>query len=157
MPSSRLPPAPHAPRLSSSDYELLAQFRRALREFISFSESAAAEMGLAPQQHQALLAIKGTPGRDGLYIGEIAERLMIKPHTAAELVTRLVRMDLARRLPDPADGRRVQVVLTAHAESLLEDLSVAHLEELRGIRPLLARLLDRFDDAPGKADPADEG
>ncbi|WP_260986429.1 MarR family winged helix-turn-helix transcriptional regulator [Bordetella genomosp. 13] len=144
-----MPSSPHSsPRLSPSDYELLAQFRRGLREFISFSESAAAEMGLAPQQHQALLAIKGTPGRDGLYIGEIAERLMIKPHTAAELVTRLVRMDLAQRLPDPADGRRVQVVLTAHAEGLLEDLSVAHLEELRGIRPLLARLLDRFDDSP---------
>jgi len=144
--------SPDAPRLSPSDYELLAQFRRALREFISFSENAAASMGLAPQQHQALLAIKGTPGRDGLYIGEIAERLMIRPHTAAELVTRLVRLDLVRRLPDPTDGRRVQVVLTEHAQTLLEDLSVAHLEELRGIRPLLARLLGRFDDAPRAPD-----
>lgn len=134
-----------APRLTPADYELLAQFRYALRKFIAFSEAEAAAIGLAPQQHQALLAIKGTPDRDGLYIGEIADRLLIKPHTAAELVDRLVRMDLAQRLPDPADGRRVQVVLTEHAEQLLEDLSVAHLQELHSIRPLLTRLLGRFD------------
>jgi len=40
----------------------------------------------------------------------------------------------------------VRLVLTAHAEQLLEELSAAHLEELRAIKPLLTRLLARFDD-----------
>jgi len=79
-------------------------------------------------------------------VGEIAERLLIRPHTAAELVNRLERLDLVRREPDPEDGRRVEVVLTAKAERILESLSASHLEELRAMRPLLNRLLTRIDD-----------
>lgn len=135
---------------SASDYELLADFRYALRKFAAFSEDAAAALDLMPQQHQALLAIKGArasaPTRRGLYVGEIAERLLIRPHTAAELVNRLVRLDLVSRESDPDDGRRVEVVLTAKAERLLENLSASHLEELRAMRPLLKRLLARMGD-----------
>ncbi|KRC80610.1 MarR family protein [compost metagenome] len=146
---------PRSPaRLSSADYELLADFRYALRKFAVFSESAAAELDLMPQQHQVLLAIKGTrkftPGRRGLYVGEIAERLLLRPHTAAELVGRLARLDLVSREPDPEDRRRVEVVLTPKAERMLEDLSASHLEELHAMRPLLTRLLTRLDgDADG--------
>ena len=50
--------------LDQSEYEILAAFRYTLRRFLSFSESAAADVGLAPQQYQALLAIKGYPGRE---------------------------------------------------------------------------------------------
>jgi len=148
------PPSP-PPQLTATDYELLADFRYALRRFAAFSENAAAGLDLMPQQHQALLAIKGTrknaPGRRGLYVGEIAERLLIRPHTAAELVGRLARLDLVSREADPEDGRRVEVVLTARAERMLEDLSASHLEELRAMRPLLTRLLTRIGDESGNA------
>lgn len=141
---------PRSPaRPSPADYELLADFRYALRRFAAFSESAADGLALTPQQHQALLAIKGArnaPGRRGLYVGEIAERLLIRPHTAAELVGRLARLDLVSREHDPEDRRRVEVVLTARAQRMLEDLSAAHLEELRAMRPLLTRLLTRIGD-----------
>jgi len=141
-------------RLSPADYELLADFRYALRKFAAFSESAAAGLDLMPQQHQALLAIKGTrkgaPGRRGLYVGEIADRLLIRPHTAAELVGRLARLDLVSREADPDDGRRVEVVLTAKGERMLENLSASHLEELHAMRPLLTRLLARMGAESGK-------
>jgi len=147
------PPSPTS--LSPADYELLADFRYALRRFAVFSEGAAARLDLMPQQHQALLAIKGSrqgaAGRRGLYVGEIAERLLIRPHTAAELVGRLARLDLVRREPDPEDGRRVEVVLTSKAERLLEDLSASHLEELRAMRPLLTRLLARIGEEPARS------
>ncbi len=84
-------------------------------------------------------------------MGEIAERLLIRPHTAAELVGRLARLDLVSREADPEDGRRVEVVLTAKAERMLEDLSASHLEELRAMRPLLTRLLTRIGDDSGNA------
>lgn len=136
--------------LSPADYELLADFRYALRTFAAFSEGAAGALALTPQQHQTLLAIKGTrktpPDRRGLYVGEIADRLLIRPHTAAELVSRLARLDLVSREADPEDGRRVEVVLTPKAERVLESLSAAHLEELRTMRPLLGRLLARIGD-----------
>ncbi|OZI35491.1 MarR family transcriptional regulator [Bordetella genomosp. 1] len=129
------------PPLAPADYALLSDFRYALRNFIAFSEDAATALGLTPQQHQAMLAVKGAGG--SLYVGQIAERLHIKPHSAAELVSRLERQGLAERLPDAEDGRRVSVVLTGQAEHLLAELSAAHLEELRAIRPLLQRLLGR--------------
>ena len=47
--------------LSEDDYIALAAFRYELRCFQFFSEQAAREKGLAPQQHQALLSIRGTP------------------------------------------------------------------------------------------------
>jgi DNA-binding MarR family transcriptional regulator len=49
--------------VSDREYEMLASFRHALRRFLSFSEEAARVVGLTPQQHQALLAIKGFQGK----------------------------------------------------------------------------------------------
>ena len=94
--------------------------------------------------------LKGAPGRRALYVGEIADRLLIRPHTAAELVGRLARLDLVSREADPEDGRRVEVVLTAKGERMLENLSASHLEELHAMRPLLTRLLARMGADNGK-------
>jgi hypothetical protein len=38
--------------LDQSDYQRLAEFRYHLRGFLRFSERAASEMGLRPQQHR---------------------------------------------------------------------------------------------------------
>ena len=43
----------------SVDYEALARFRYELRKFQAFSKTAAIKTGLTPQQHQALLTIRG--------------------------------------------------------------------------------------------------
>jgi DNA-binding MarR family transcriptional regulator len=138
-------PAVRAANLRKQDYEALAAFRRALRRFMAFSEQAARAARLTPQQHQVLLTIKGAPGREVLSVGEIAAALMIRPHSAVELIDRLVQIGLAERQADAADHRRVNIALTGAADAVLEDLSVAHLEELRRIRPALAGLLRRFE------------
>jgi DNA-binding MarR family transcriptional regulator len=132
---------------SASEYRALAEFRYLLRQFLAFSKAAAEESGLTTQQHQALLAIKGFGGKAGLTIGEIAERLLIRHHSAVELVDRLVAMGLARRAIDLADRRRVRVVLGAKAEARLRDLSAAHLAELRAAKPALLELLSRLKEA----------
>jgi DNA-binding MarR family transcriptional regulator len=130
---------------SQSDYQLLADFRYTLRQFAAFSEQAALSLGLTAQQHQALLAIKGSSNGISLHVGEIAERLLIKPNTAAELVNRLAKLNWVERREDPQDKRRIDVALTPKAETLLEQLSQAHLNELRAMRPLLKRLLARVE------------
>jgi DNA-binding MarR family transcriptional regulator len=129
---------------SGIDYAALAEFRRALREFVAFSATAARVEGLAPQQHQAILAIRGAPGAE-LSVGDLAAALLIRPNTAQELAGRLIRAGLVTRVGDPADRRRVVLRLTAQAEAVLSRLSVAHTAELRRRRILLRDLLDRLE------------
>jgi DNA-binding MarR family transcriptional regulator len=140
--------------LDAADYRALAQFRQALRRFLAFSEAAAVSAGLTPQQHQALLAIKGAPDGVPPGVGDLAERLFVRHHSAVELVDRLARMDLVRRGPDPADRRRVRLLLTAEAEQRLAALSAVHLEELRAIRPSIAALLALLDQTERKEEAA---
>ena len=127
--------------LSKQDYETLARFRYLLRRFLAFSEDAAERSGLTAQQHQALLAIKGFPGRDHATIGELAERLGVRHHSAVGLVDRLVSRGLARRRTDATDRRQVWIELAPAADALLGRLSLAHRDELRRLAPLLRPLL----------------
>jgi DNA-binding MarR family transcriptional regulator len=146
IPPAKDKPMPR-PRISKAHYELLAELRHALRRFQRFSRDAARAMGLSPQQHQALLAIKGHPGRGFVSIGELAERLQVRHHSAVGLVDRLVRKKLVRRAPSAVDGRRVEVRLSPQGEAKIERLSAAHLRELRqlgpGIRSVLASMAAR--------------
>lgn len=128
------------------DYLALAEFRYALRKFLAFSEDAAAGAGLTSQQHQALLVIKARGGSNGVPVGVLAERLLVRQHSAVELVDRLSRLGLVSRNPDPHDRRRVLVALTAEGEDRLSTLSQAHLAELRAVGPALAEILSVFQD-----------
>jgi DNA-binding MarR family transcriptional regulator len=129
--------------VSDREYEMLASFRHALRRFLSFSEEAAREVGLTPQQHQALLAIKGFRGGE-LTIGDLAEALQIKHHSAVGLVDRLVDQGLAARVQAAGDRRQVLVTLTTHGLDVLAELTSAHRRELRRVGPELRGLLTRL-------------
>jgi len=126
---------------SKSQQESLAAFRYALRKSLRFSENASYAAGLTPQQHQALLAIKGYPGRDSVTVGELAERLQLRHHTIVGLVDRLVAEELVMRTPSEKDRRKVFVRLTARGENVLGRLSSAQAEQLKRMAPeLILRL-----------------
>ena len=127
--------------VSKAEYETLAAFRYALRQFTRFSEEAAQAVGLTPQQYQALLAIKGFPGRDRVLIGELAERLQIRHHSAVGLVDRLVAQGLVVREQALTDRRQVYVAVTEHGADVLGRLAAVHRDELRHIGPQLNTLL----------------
>jgi DNA-binding MarR family transcriptional regulator len=129
------------PRITKPQYELLAELRHALRKFQLFSREAARSSGLTAQQHQALLAIKGFPGRDYASIGELATRLQVRHNSAVGLVDRLARQGLVRREPSRSDRRRVDVRLTSRGEAKIERLSAEHIRELRQLGPGLRSLL----------------
>lgn len=116
-----------------------------LRQFLIFSENAAAEAGLTAQQHQALLAVKGFCGAAAVTTGALAARLGIRHHSAVGLVDRLVAKALIRRRRNAEDRRQVLVGLTPTAERLLERLSATHRGELRRIAPVLRAVLAHFE------------
>lgn len=132
-------------KLRKEQYETLAAFRYELRKFIHFSETAAEAANVTPQQHQALLAIKGFPGREQVTVGELAERLQLRHHSVVGLVDRLVKEKLVSRSSSDADRRQVLIQLTSHGEKTLEKLSAMHHEQLKKIGPELGRLLERLN------------
>lgn len=127
--------------LKAGDYRALAEFRRALRQFLAFSETEAADAGLTPAQHQALLAIKGMPGSGPVSVGELAAWLGVRHNSCVGLVDRLADAALVTRRADPSDRRRIYVRLTALAERKLAGLSAAHRDELRRLSASLGPLL----------------
>jgi DNA-binding MarR family transcriptional regulator len=133
-----------ARRMKKSDYESLAAFRRAVRQFLAFSEQVAQSTGLTAQQYQALLAVKGYPGRDRITVGELAQELLLAHHSASELADRMVGKGLMARASDPSDRRRTLLSLTDEAETILGRMALTHLEELRRIQPSLMKLFERF-------------
>lgn len=98
--------------LSREQYAALADFRFRLRRFLAFSEAAAARAGLPPQQHQALLTLAGHVGRAPATVGLLAEQLLIAPHSAAELVSRMVEAGLLTKTRAVEDRRRSALSLT---------------------------------------------
>ena len=137
-------PAAPASRDSLVDYETLARFRYELRRFQAFSEAAAHRSGLTAHQHQALLAIRGFSSRGPISVGDLARYLLIRHHTAVELVDRMVKLQILSRSVDARDGRRVLVQLTSEGERRLQRLSRIHLGELRAIGPTLTKILRLF-------------
>lgn len=127
--------------LSKQEYVKLAQFRAQVRSFLHFSETRARAAGLTPQQHQMLLAIKGTPDREWATPGEIAAALQVGHNAAVGLVTRAETAELVSRSPHPEDGRSVCVSLTPRGEDLLHALTLEHRRELARMAPALEGLL----------------
>jgi len=128
--------------ISDADYRALAEFRYQIRRFLRFSERAAREAGMEPQQHQLLLTIKGLPSGHTATVGEIAERLQIQHHSAVELINRSEQKGVIRRTYNQSDRRLVVVELTAKGERLLRDLSVYHRTALGSFAPGLVEALE---------------
>lgn len=132
-------------RLSDRQYQLLAEFRYALRVFLAFSERAARSAGLTPTQHQVLLAVRGWSGSGPPSIGELAERLQTSPHATLELVRRVEHEGLLAVHPDTSDRRRQVAELTQRGSLRLDALTSLHRDELRRLRDEMTTLLDALD------------
>jgi DNA-binding MarR family transcriptional regulator len=129
--------------LTLSEYQALAGFRAGLRAFARFSEQAARAAGVTPAHHQLMLAIKGWEGAADPSINEIAGALLLRQHSASELVDRAAEAQLVERFSDAQDGRRQLLRLTDRGDAVLAELSQVHRDELRRFREeSLAQLLE---------------
>lgn len=127
--------------ITPAEYRALAEVRYRLRKFVNFSEAEARAVGLEPQQHQLILALRGLPEDATPTIGRVAERLQIQHNSAVELVSRSVDRGLVVKRPSEDDRRAVHLAITQRGARLLERLSLAHRTELRSMAPALLRAL----------------
>ena len=123
--------------IGDEQYEQLLRMRTGLRRFLRWSEEQARREGLTGAQHQLLLAVRGHPDGRGPTIGEVAEYLALKHHSAVGLVDRTEAAGLVVRRADREDHRVVRLQLTAMGRRRLASLSAAHIEELRRLAPEL--------------------
>lgn len=132
---------PKRSRLTGADFRRLAAFRHALRGFLAFSAAEAESVGLTPQQHQALLAIRGWDEDRPPTIKSLAAQLIIRHNSAVELVHRLEDAGLVRGVGSAEDRRQIELSLTKKGEAALAALSAGHLAELRQRGPHLVAIL----------------
>ncbi|MCI0442734.1 MarR family transcriptional regulator [bacterium] len=128
--------------MQKKDYEALAAFRYALRKFFRFSEEEASKFGLSMRQYQAMLTICGFPDREEITMGEMAEWLQIKHHSAVGLVDRLESQNLVNRKKDKNDKRVVCIRLTRKGKQILEKLASLNKQELKRLKPQIRQLSD---------------
>jgi DNA-binding MarR family transcriptional regulator len=127
--------------LSDAEYGQLLAFRTALRRFLRWSEEQATALGITPAQHQLLLAIRGHDGSLGPSIGDVADVLLLRHHSAVGLVDRAVVAKLVERRSDPEDQRLVRLRLTPLGARRLRQLAGLHLAELRRMMPAVGPAL----------------
>ena len=136
--------------LTGSEYAMLAAFRFKLRQFLAFSERAAASVGLTQQQYQALLAVRAHAGPEPITISDLANEMLIKHHSAVGMVNRLEELRMVRREPSPADRSKVGIRLTGNGVRVFEKLASIHRGELRRIGRDVGRLMAYFGRVAGE-------
>jgi DNA-binding MarR family transcriptional regulator len=136
-------------KLSKRQYEQLLRLRTSLRTYLRWSEDRARAAGLTPAQHQLLLAIKGHPEGNPT-VGDLAEYLLLRHHSAVELLDRTIAAGYAERLAEPADRRVVRAALTPAGEEKLEELTQLSLAEISRLAPLW-EAVSRTDPADGQS------
>jgi DNA-binding MarR family transcriptional regulator len=135
--------------LDQSDFEHLLELRTGLRRFLRWSEHQAEAAGLTPAQHQLLLAIRGHADPAGPTIGEIADYLVLRHHSAVGLIDRAAAAGLVKRGPDPTSSSVVRVTLTPTGIDKLDALAEAHLQELGHLAPTMRTLWQAVEDGNG--------
>jgi DNA-binding MarR family transcriptional regulator len=133
---------------SDRDYQRLLELRTGLRRFLHWSESQAQAAGITPAQHQLLLAIRGHDDSRGPTIGEIADYLVVRHHSAVGLTDRAVAAGLVARRPDLESPGTVRLSLTARGSDRLDTLAELHVEELARLAPTMEALWRALGDGP---------
>jgi DNA-binding MarR family transcriptional regulator len=143
-------PRAMTPRPSDDDYRRLLSFRTGLRRFLRWSEQQARTTGMTPAQHQLLLAVRGHEDPRGPTVGDLADHLLLRHHSAVGLIDRAETAGLVRRCPDEESQSVVRLQLTDQGSRRLEALSELHLEELAHLAPTMHALWEALErDADG--------
>jgi DNA-binding MarR family transcriptional regulator len=130
---------PRNSRFQDHEYRDLSEFRCALRSFLSYSEGQARGNNITPQQYLLLLVVRGHRSQPSVNIGEIAEALQVRHHSASLLVDRCVKRGLVQRREDPSDRRRALVSLTDEGQAILDRIIEANRQQMGKLEAALFR------------------
>lgn len=100
---------PATPKKSQLIAELIAAFRASGNQDSAFENLAAERLGINRTDLHCLNAIENA---GGLSAGELATEAGLTSGAVTGVVDRLERAGFARRVPDPADRRRVKLEVT---------------------------------------------
>jgi DNA-binding MarR family transcriptional regulator len=119
--------------LSEADLRALADWRYALRRFLSASEKIARSEGVSPAQYQLLLFVASTGEGRSPAIGDLAERMQVEHQSAVGLIDRTEKAGFVRRRRDPANRRRVLIEMTPRGARLLKRLAHRHFAAIEAL------------------------
>jgi DNA-binding MarR family transcriptional regulator len=139
------------PTPTDDDYHRLLDLRTGLRRFLRWSERQAQAAGLTPRQHQLLLAVRGHADPRGPTVGDVADHLLLRHHSAVELIDRAEAAGLVTRRPDADNQSVMRLRLTDQGTRQLDALSELHLEELAHLAPTMHTLWDALERDPDGA------
>jgi len=122
----------------------LAELRYRIRRFLRTREETARAAGIEPQQYLLLLQAKALRARGPVTLGDLAERLQLRDHSAVGLVDRPARRRMVLRRRDPRDRRTVLVDVAPAGEPVLSRLAAHSLKELRTEGPARVSALTRL-------------
>ena len=111
--------------MANSDPAIL---RKAVSRLYDAFREAAETIGnissvdISIRQHQTMsLVCRLTEEKpNGVTLKELAEAMKLAPATVSELVESLVKKDFLQRIQNPEDRRAVQITLTEHGQTLLD-------------------------------------
>jgi DNA-binding MarR family transcriptional regulator len=129
-------------RITPSEYQAMAELRYRVRLFLREGDAAARSAGLEPQQYLLLLAIRGMPDGASANIQALADSLLVRHHSAVELVDRLEKHGYVRRARGKEDRREVIVSLLPKGQRVLERVVQQRISELRAGGRQLVRAID---------------
>jgi DNA-binding MarR family transcriptional regulator len=142
--------------VTTAEYRALSELRHRIRRFLREGDAQARAGGLEPQQYLLLLALRGLPSEQDATIRSLAERLVLKHHSAVELVDRLAARGYVRRTRSRDDRRKVFVSLLPRGTKLVERVARRRISELRASGAQLVVAIEALLQAPrtGRARPA---
>lgn len=118
------------PRTSDDEYFYLALTEAADR-VRSFVDAVQSRLGVTGGEYALLRVVERHPG---VTAAEVGGRLRIKGPSVAEVVARLERRSLLRRVSDPTDARRRKLRLTEQGVSLVKSGRKATMDAVRDMK-----------------------
>jgi DNA-binding MarR family transcriptional regulator len=146
--------------LELAPLHVLSRITRLARHLDRERRAAFAAHDLESSEFDVLAALRRSGPPYTLSPGQLMAQTLVTSGTMTNRVDRLVDKGLVERLPDPADGRGVQVRLTTDGLARVDDaltsllgserelLTVLSSDEQEHLASLLRRVLSPLDDLP---------